>query len=66
MPDDVKNAIEQNAQGPNMARGDSVEVRQHALEDQVKADKYLSANQGARKRFGGIRIAKLSAPGTVY
>ena len=65
MPDDVQSAIQENAQGPSMARGDSGEVRQHTLEDQVKGDKYLSANQGLKKNHGGIRIVKLQAPRSV-
>jgi hypothetical protein len=34
MPDDVQSAIQQNAQGPSMARGDSGEVRRHPMTDQ--------------------------------
>ena len=65
MPDDVKIAIEQNAQGPSMARGDSGEVRQHPMTDQIAADKYLAANEGFKKNHGGIRMVKLQAPGSV-
>ena len=65
MAEDIENAIAQNAQGPSMARGDSGEVRQHTLEDQVKAAKFLAANQGLKKNHGGIRIVKLQAPGSV-
>ena len=65
MPDDVQSAIQQNVQGPSSARGDSGEVQQHAPESQIAADKYLSANQGAGKNHGGIRMVKLQASGTV-
>jgi hypothetical protein len=65
MPDDVKNAIEQNALGPSSARGDSGEVRQHPLPDQIAADKYLAANQASKRNHGGIRMVKLQAPGSV-
>jgi hypothetical protein len=58
MPDDVQSAIQQNAQGPSMARGRSGE--------QVESDKYLAANQAFPKMRAGIRSAKLQAPGTVY
>ena len=65
MPDDVQSAIQENAQGPSMARGDSGEVRQHPMTDQIAADKYLAANLGQKKNHGGIRIVKLQAPGSV-
>ena len=65
MAEDIKDAIQQNAEGPSMARGDSGEVRQHTLEDQVKADKYLAANQGLQRNHGGIRMVKLQASGSV-
>lgn len=65
MPDDVQSAIQQNALGPSSARGDSGEVRQHPLPEQIAADKYLAANQGFKKNHGGIRMVKLQAPGSV-
>ncbi len=66
MPDDVQSAIQQNAQGPSMARGRWGEVRQHPLGEQVESDKHLAANQAFPKKRAGIRSAKLQPPGTVY
>ena len=65
MPDDVQSAIQQNAQGPSMARGDSGEVRQHPPKAQIEADEYLLANQAIKRNHGGIRSVKLQATGTV-
>ena len=65
MAEDIKEAIQQNAQGPSMARGDSGEVRQHPMTGQIAADKYLAANEGFKKNHGGIRMVKLQASGSV-
>ncbi|MGB2824536.1 MAG: hypothetical protein WBF17_26410 [Phycisphaerae bacterium] len=47
MADDLDNAIRQNAEGPKQATADGVTVQQHALADQIAADKHL-----ASKAFG--------------
>ena len=43
--DDVKDAIERNAQGPRGAKGDVGKVRQHSLRDQMEADRYLASRE---------------------
>ena len=63
MADDVKDAIEKNAQGPQSARGDVGEVRQHSLKDQVDADRYLASREARSKPHKSLRFAKLSPPG---
>jgi hypothetical protein len=63
MPDDVKKAIEENAQGPQSARGDVGEVRQHSLKDQIEADRYLASREARSKPHKAIRSAKLVPPG---
>ena len=65
MAEDIKDAIQQNAQGPGMARGHSGEVRQHTPQSQITADKHLSAKQGLKRNHGGIRLVKLQATGSV-
>ena len=64
MADDVKDAIEKNAQGPQSARGDVGEVRQHSLKDQIEADRYLASREVRSKPHKSLRFAKLSPPGT--
>ena len=62
MSDDLENTIRDNASGPKRARGDSGEMEQHSLAEQVEADRYLSSKQ-AMKKGRGFRMTKLSPPG---
>jgi len=39
-------------------------VEQHALADQIAADKYLASKQASRSKGLGIKLAKLSPGGT--
>ena len=61
--DDVKNAIEENAQGPHSAKGDVGEVEQHSLKDQVEADRYLASKEAGQKPTRALHFTKLSPPG---
>jgi len=63
MPDELKEAIENNAQGPKSARGDVGRVEQHSLGDQIEADRYLASRQARSKPHKALRFAKLSPPG---
>ncbi len=74
MADDVKDAIEKNAQGPRRAKGDVGEVQQHSLKDQpltsgvdvkgqADADRYLASREARSKPHKSLRFAKLSPPG---
>ena len=63
MPDEVKEAIEKNAQGPRSAKGDVGQVEQHSLADQIEADRYLATRQARSKPHKALRFAKLSPPG---
>jgi len=66
MVDDLKDTIEQNAQGPRQAGVDGVSVQHHSLPDQIAADKYLAAKKAAAtnpvKAFTRVKIVP---PGTV-
>ncbi len=65
MPEeDVKEAIEKNAQGPRSAKGDVGEVRQHSLKDQIEADRYLASREARDKPHKALRFTKLAPPGT--
>lgn len=63
MSDDLEQEIEENAKGPKRAKGDSGEVEQHSLPDQIAADRYLEAKKAARKPGMGVRIGKMLPPG---
>jgi len=65
MADTVDNSIQQNAAGPRKASGDSGSVEQHALADQIAADKYLESKKASRAKGLGIKLAKVSPGGTV-
>ena len=62
MTEDLEDTIRENAAGPKRARGDSGEMEQHSLAEQVEADRYLSSKQ-AMKKGRGFRMTKLSPPG---
>ena len=64
MADDLEDNIRENAAGPKRAKGDSSEMEQHSLPDQIAADKYLASKQASRKKGLGITLKKLSPPGT--
>jgi len=63
MPDELKEAIEKNAQGPKSAKGDVGQVEQHALKDQIEADRYLASREARSKPHKALRFAKFSPPG---
>ncbi len=63
MADEMKEAIEKNAQGPQSAKGDLGEVRQHSLKDQVEADRYLASRKARAKPTQALRFSKLTPPG---
>ena len=65
MVEELDNTIRENAAGPKRARGDSGEMEQHSLADQIEADKYLAGKGAlAKKNFGMTRV-KVIPPGTV-
>ena len=63
MADPVADKISENAQGPKRARGDSGEIEQHDLKDQIEADKYLKSKDAASGATLGVRRVKLIPPG---
>ena len=66
MPTDspLDETIRQNASGPKKAKGDSAEIEQHPLSEQIAADRYLNSKKAARAKGLGIRKTKLVPPGT--
>jgi len=65
MATDLKDNIEQNAQGPKQAAADGVSTSQHSLKDQIEADKYLKANDARMDFRKGFTRIKIVSPGTV-
>jgi len=63
MSDTLDNAIKNNAEGPKRAKGDSGEMEQHSLTDQIAADRYLASKQAAKKKTFGLMRAKMIPPG---
>lgn len=62
--DKLDKTIEKNAKGPKRAKGDSAEIEQHPLQDQMAADRYLNSKKAARAKGLGIRKTKMIPPGT--
>ena len=65
MPDELEQAIKDNAAGPAKAVVDGQSVEQHGLRDQIEADRYLAGKEATRKKGLGIKLVKLEPPGAV-
>ena len=63
MADELQQSIEQNATEPKRVRGDSGEVEQHPLKDQIEADRYLASKKAAQGKEMGVRVGKMKASG---
>ena len=64
MAGEIDKTIEENAKGPKRARGDSCEMKQHSLADQIAADRYLASKKAAKAKRSGLRITKLVPSGS--
>ena len=65
MADELDSTIQENASGPKRARGDSGEMEQHSLTDQIAADKYLAEKNARENPAKGFTRVKIVPPGTV-
>jgi len=65
MTETLENTIRDNALGPKSASGDAGSVEQHALTDQIAADKHLASKQAMANKGMGIKLLKISPGGTV-
>jgi hypothetical protein len=63
MAEELDNKIRDNASGPKRAKGDSVEMEQHGLTDQIAADRYLASKKAAKAKGLGLRVSKLVPSG---
>ena len=64
MADQLDSTIRENAAGPKRASSDAGSVEQHALAEQIAADKYLASKRASRSKGLGIKLAKISPGGT--
>jgi hypothetical protein len=64
LAENLDDTIRENASGPKRAKGDSTEMEQHSLPDQIAADRYLASKNAAKKKGLGIKTSKLVPPGT--
>ena len=67
MPDPEPNLAEtiaENAVGPKRAKGDNGELEQHALKDQVEADRYLRNRAAAAAGPRALRLSRIVPPGS--
>jgi len=62
MAEDLEDTIRNNADGPKRARGDSGEMEQHSLSEQIAVDRYLNSKQAIKNGLG-VRMSKLVPPG---
>ena len=66
MADDLKDKIKENAEGPKQASADGVSTQQHALADQIEADKYLAGKTAVSKNPAkAFTRVKIVPPGSV-
>lgn len=56
-------AITKNATGPAEAQGDSGRVKQHGLQEQIAADRYLASTAATRSRGLGLAVRQIVPPG---
>lgn len=59
----VSDTITENAAGPKKAKGDQGELEQHALKDQVEADRYLKNLEPARRSTSFMQRICILPPG---
>jgi len=64
MADDLEQSIRENAQQPAKTSVDSVNVEQHALADQIEADRYLQSREAMRSKRLGLRFTRIVPPGS--
>jgi hypothetical protein len=62
--ENLEDTIRENAAGPKRAKGDSAEMEQHPLPDQIAADRYLASKNATKKKGLGATFKKLVPPGT--
>ena len=62
-PEEITQTLKDNALGPKRAKGDSGEVEQHSLKEQIEVDRYLNSKLATKTKRQGLRFSKLVPPG---
>lgn len=65
MAENLDSTIGENAAAPKRARGESGEMEQHPLRDQIAVGKYLAEKGALAKKNVGLTRVKIIPPGTV-
>ena len=66
MSEQLRQNIDQTAQGPRRVRTDAGEVESQDISKQIEADKYLAAKAAmSASKSRGLRFNKLIPPGTI-
>ena len=65
MPEELADAILENATGPQSETGDGVSVTQHPLRDQIAADRYLRDAAVAADPAACLARRRIVLPGAV-
>lgn len=63
MANDVEKAVEESVSQPKRVKGDSGEIEQHSLTDQIEVAKFVASTAAVKKKPFGLRRAKLIPPG---
>jgi len=63
--DAITDALNSAAAGPKSVAGDAGRVESQPLPDLIQADRYVRSKDAASKPARGLRITKLTPPGTV-
>jgi hypothetical protein len=59
----ITDAIRANASGPANATGDQGSFEQHAIQDQIAADRYRASKAASAKPHRGMRFTRIIPPG---
>lgn len=62
-PEDISEAIEQNALGPKRVQVGNESVEQHSIKDQIAADQHKANKAASGNPFMGMRFLRTIPPG---
>jgi hypothetical protein len=62
-PDNIPDAIEQNALGPKRVQVGNTSVEQHPIQDQIAAERQTANIAAAADPFNAFKRAKIVPPG---
>ena len=65
MPQNIEDAITNDADQPKEVEADGVKVKNHSLPDLIEADRYLEGKNASRTTGLGIKRTIMRPPGAV-